>query len=206
MSQSKQVIELAHRWGSFLVAIITLFFAGLTFFDGSFVAKDFQGLRGCNGFLINDPPAEMLIATTLSEKEQSYLEDKINCYRDQIQKQPKDALTYTNIGEAERRLGNLVGARKAHQKALELKPDLQEAKIGLALVEQEMGNKVAANKMIQGALDQNPNETAYLYQGAILHKQNNLMGAAAAWRIANELDPSVRKFIKTWQSFNIKIN
>ncbi len=56
------------------------------------------------------------------------------CYHEQIQKNRNDAGAYTNIGEAERRLGNLEAPLKAHQKALELKPDLPEVRLGLALI------------------------------------------------------------------------
>ena len=197
MSQAKKVIELTNLWVSIIAAVIGVIFTVLSFFRGSVVVSYTQGASGCSGFLINDPPVEMLATTTLNKKEKSYLENKVSCYRDQIQKQPKDAMAYTNIGEAQRRLGDLVGARKAHQKALDLQPDLQEAQIGLALVEQDMGNKVTANKMMQRALNLSHNGVAYLYQGAILHMQNSLKEAEAAWQIADEIDPKLHRFIRT---------
>ncbi|MBD2130173.1 tetratricopeptide repeat protein [Microcoleus sp. ZQ-A2] len=134
--------------------------------------------------------------------------NKVNlfkCYRDQIQKNRNDAGAYTNIGEADRRLGNLEAALKAHQKALELKPDLPEAKIGLALIEQEMENTLAANQAIQGVLALHPNNAiAHFYQGTILYAQNQLKDATVAWQKAKELDPNLPKPARTWKLPNIK--
>jgi cytochrome c-type biogenesis protein CcmH/NrfG len=122
------------------------------------------------------------------------------CYRDQIQKNRNDAGAYTNIGEADRRLGNLEAALKAHQKALELKPDLPEAKIGLALIEQEMENTLAANQAIQGVLALHPNNAiAHFYQGTILYAQNQLKDATVAWQKAKELEPNLSKPVRTWK-------
>jgi cytochrome c-type biogenesis protein CcmH/NrfG len=133
-----------------------------------------------------------------SQKEKEYLENKINCYRDQIQKNPNDAEAYTNIGEAERRLGNLEDSRKAHQKALELEPSLPKAKIALALVEQDMGNNVAANTAIKGVLALNPsNAIAHLYQGAILYAQDEFNDAEVALQKAKQLDPKLPELVRT---------
>ena len=152
MSQFKQADESPILWDriitviSVVIAIVAAIFTALMYFNGSVVVKDTPVGIGCSGFLIKDPPPEMLITTILSKEEKIYIEEKINCSRDRIQKDPKDAAAYTNIGEAERRLGNLAAARRSHQKALELKPNFQEAKIGLALVEEDMGHEVAASQ------------------------------------------------------------
>ena len=99
----------------------------------------------------------------------------------------------------------MEAARKAHQKALELKPNLSEAQTGLALVEQEMGNTVAANQAIQGALALNPTSAiAHFYQGTILYAQNHLKDAAVAWQKAKELDPTLPKLVSTWRLPNIR--
>jgi len=213
--KAQQVIKWIERWGGITIAMFALIVAFLTYVNGSVIVTNFDGsvkltnfrdTSLCQGFLVNDPSSYLLPNTIPSEKEKEYLESKINCYRDQIQKNPNDAEAYTNIGESERRLGNLAGARKAHQKALELKPELQEANWGLALVEQDMGNHEAANQAIQDALTQNPNAIAYLYQGAIFHKQNDLKGAKVSLRNAIELDPRVQKLIKTFKLFESKTN
>lgn|GEM_PF-4267724 len=215
MYKAQQVIKWIERWGGITIAMFALIVAFLTYVNGSVIVTNFDGsvkltnfrdTSLCQGFLVNDPSSYLLPNTIPSEKEKEYLESKINCYRDQIQKNPNDAEAYTNIGESERRLGNLAGARKAHQKALELKPELQEANWGLALVEQDMGNHEAANQAIQDALTQNPNAIAYLYQGAIFHKQNDLKGAKVSLRNAIELDPRVQKLIKTFKLFESKTN
>lgn len=204
MSQAKEVVELTNLWISIVAAVIGLIVTVISFFHGSVVVSYTQGASGCSGFLINDPSLEMLATPNLNKKEKSYLENKISCYRDQIQQQPKDAVAYTNIGEAERRLNNLAAARKAHQKAIDLQPSLQEAQIGLALVEQEMGDRITANKLIQAALALKHSRIAYLYQGIILHKQNNLKQAQAAWQLAEEVDPKAHSFIKAWRALNLR--
>jgi tetratricopeptide (TPR) repeat protein len=217
MSKAKQVIKWINDWANLIgliIAVIALIYTILPYyndsakvsnFDGSVKVTNFQEANLCNGYLVNDPLSDVLTNSSLSEKEKEYLESKINCYRDQIQKNPNDAQAYTNIGEAERRLSNLKAARKAHQKALELKPDLPQAQMGLALVEQDMGNTVAANQAIQEALAVHPNNAiALFYQGTILYAQNHLKDAEVAWQKAKELDPKLPKLVSTWKLPNIK--
>lgn len=217
MSKAKQVIKWINDWANLIgliIAVIALIYtilpyynesAKVTNFDGSVKVTNFQEVNLCNGYLVNDRLSDVLTNTSLSDKEKDYLESKINCSRDQIQKNRNDAGAYTNIGEAERRLGNLEAARKAHQKALELKPDLPEVRIGLALVEQDMENTVAANQTIQGVLAVHPrNALAHFYQGTILYAQNQLKDAAVAWQKAKELDPNLSKPVRTWKLPNIK--
>lgn len=217
MSKVKQLIKWIEYRANFItiiLTVITLIYTMLSFyygsvnvtnFDGSVKVTNFEEANLCNGFLVDDPLSHLLTNTSLSKKEKEYLESKINCYRDEIQKNRNDAEAYTNIGEAERRLGNLEAALKAHQKALELKPDLPEARIGLALVEQDMENTVAANQAIQGVLAVHPNNAiAHFYQGTILYAQNELKDAAVAWQKAKELDPNLPKPVRTWKLPNIK--
>jgi cytochrome c-type biogenesis protein CcmH/NrfG len=208
MFKAKQVIKRLHEWANFItpfITVIALIYAMLSFHYGSVNVTNFQEANFCNGYLVNDPLSDVLTNTSLSEQEKDYLESKINCYRDEIQKNHNDAGAYTNIGEAERRLGNLEAALKAHQKALELKPDLPEAKIGLALIEQGRGNKVTATQAIQGVLAVHPrNAIAHFYQGTILYAQNQLKDATVAWQKAKELDPNLPKPVKTWKLPNIK--
>jgi cytochrome c-type biogenesis protein CcmH/NrfG len=217
MSKAKQVIQWIERWANMIgliIAMIALIYTILPYYndsgkvsnsDASVKVTNFQEANLCNGYLVNDPLSDVLTNTSLSKKEKDYLESKINCYRDQIQKNHNDAGAYTNIGEAERRLGNLEAARKAHQKALELKPDLPEVRIGLALIEQGRGNKVAANQAIQGVLALHPNNAiAHFYQGTILYAQNQLKDAAVAWQKPKELDPNLPKPVRTWNLPNIK--
>lgn len=135
-----------------IATIIGTIFGILSYFYASVVVTDIPS--SCDGFLINDPSAYVLTSSVPKKEEKEYLKTKINCYRDQIQKNPKNAVPYTNMGEAERRLGNLEAAHKAHIKALELKPNLPEAMKGLALVEQERGNKVAVNQAIKKVISQ----------------------------------------------------
>ncbi len=144
----------------------------------------------CGGFLIDDPQAELLRKDFPSEPERAKLQEKIACYRRQISQEPRYADAYTNIGEASRRLGEVVAAKQAHEKALQLNPRLQEAKLGLALLEQQSGNSKAAIEKIQEIVAQKESATAYFYQGIALHEQAKLPEAETAFRKALELDPS----------------
>ena len=195
MFKAQQAIESTSHWVGMIASVATIIatiFGVLIFFCGTVAVTDNQGTSGCSGFLIYDPLSNMLTYTLPSEEEKDYLIDK-------IQKHPKKATLYTNIGEADRRLGDLEAARIAHKTAIELEPTLQEAKIGLALVEQDLGNTAEANKTIQDALAQHKNAIAYLFQGAILHKQNYINGAEQAFQQAIRLDSKAKKLISIWK-------
>lgn len=147
-------------------------------------------IEDCGGFLVNDPQAHSLKKTALNDKEKAALQKKIECYRFQASQEPNFADAYTNIGEAYRRLDDLKTAREFHQKALKLNPRLQEARLGMALVEQESGNAKAAIGAIQEVIAHKESAIAYFYQGITLYKQGNLKDAQAAFRKAIELDPN----------------
>jgi cytochrome c-type biogenesis protein CcmH/NrfG len=198
--KAQQFIESTSAWVGVIASVVTIIATVFgVFFCSSVVITDNQGVSSCSGFLIYDPLSNMLTHTIPSKEEQEYLINKIHCYRDQIQKHPKDAALYTNIGEADRRLGDLEAARIAHKTAIELEPTLQEAKIGLALTEQDLGNTTKANQTIQETLAQHKNAIAYLFQGAILHKQNYINGAEQAFQQAIRLDSKAKKLISIWK-------
>lgn len=188
MSKIQQLIqvikETTKRWidiTAIIATIIGSIFGILAYFNGSVVVTDIPS--SCDGFLANDPSSYVLTASVPKKEEKEYLKSKVNCYRDQIQKNPNNAVAYTNMGEAERRLGNLEAARKAHQKALELKPNLPEAMKGLALIEQKMGNKVVADQAIKRV---------------ILHELNDV---EATWQKAKALEAKLP--IKFFDSFPV---
>ncbi|MEA5518587.1 hypothetical protein [Limnoraphis robusta] len=95
----------------------------------------------CSGFLVYIPADSDTI---------NNLQSKIDCYRDRIANNPKDAVAYTNLGEAERRLANiknhrtnkrlneLEAAKKHHLTAQRLDPKAKEVKQGLELVNTEI--------------------------------------------------------------------
>lgn len=170
MSKIQQLIqvirETTKRWADITAIIATIIgsiFGILAYFNGSVVVTDIPS--SCDGFLANDP-SPLLRISVHKKEEKEYLKSKINCYRDKIQKNPNNAVAYTNMGEAERRLGNLEAAHKAHQKALELKPDLPEAMKGLALIEQERGNKVVADQAIKRLILHELNDVEATWQKA----------------------------------------
>lgn len=179
-----------------VIAAVLSFGAGIAaylYFTGSNPFSKSQPLTvtiDCGGFLIDDPQAELLRKDFPTEPERAKLEEKIACYRRQITQEPRYADAYTNLGEALRRLGEVVAAKQAHEKALQLNPRLQEAKLGLALLEQQSGNSKAAIEKIQEIVSQKETATAYFYQGTALHQQAKLPEAETAFRKALELDPS----------------
>ena len=152
---------------------------------------DIRGARSCAGFLINDELPADSKPTTLDENEMKRLKEKIECYRDQIEKNPNDAIAFTNRGEAKRRLGRLKEALLDQEKALHLNRDLQEAKTGLGLVEGNLGNTKAANQAIQDAVAQKESAIAYFYQGVTFADQKDWKSAEASYRRAIALDPNI---------------
>lgn len=170
------------EWTTIPATIIATVFTVLSFFSQ-------PAITDCDGFLIYDPPANILATQTLPKREQKYLNSKLACYRDRIQNNPSDAEAYTNLGEVERRFGNLEEAAKAHHKALELHANLQEANIGLALVEADLEHHHSAYKWISKAINGSKKSIAYLYQGVILQKDKKDTEAQKAWQKAGSYEP-----------------
>ena len=180
-------------WVGAMVGVIGLGFAAQQYFFGTFAPTNINEIRGgrsCGGFLINDELPADSKPTTLDEDETKRLKEKIECYRDQIEKNPKDAIAFTNRGEAKRRLGRLREALLDQEKALQLNRDLQEAKIGLGLVEGNLGNTKAANRVIQDAVAQKESAIAYFYQGFAFTQQQAWKSAEASFRRAINLNPN----------------
>jgi tetratricopeptide (TPR) repeat protein len=178
-----------------IIAAVLGFGAGIgayLFFFGSFrlpKPTSVSVTEDCGGLLLDDSQTDSL-KQAATEQERAKLLKNIECYRRQISQDPKYADAYTNLGEAYRRLGDTATAREFHQKAIELNPRLQEAKLGLALVEQESGDPKVAIAEIQKVLAQKESASAYFYQGVTLQQQANLKEAEISFRKALELDPN----------------
>jgi tetratricopeptide (TPR) repeat protein len=168
--------------------VINLGFAGYTFFCNSVALTLPVDTQACGEFLINDPRVDILKKTIPSEKGKEYLQQKNLSDRAQIQKNKEDGAADSNLGEALRHLGDLESAGKSYQKALNLNPNLQEAKMVKGLIKQDLGNVAATDKAIQDALAQNESAIDYFNQGLALFKQKDFKGAEAAFRKAIELD------------------
>ncbi|MFB2922130.1 tetratricopeptide repeat protein [Aerosakkonema funiforme] len=149
-----------------------------------------QAITDCTNILLEEPSYDVLKKAVVSVKKKEHLQQKILCYQSQIQKNATDVNAYINLGEAYRRLGDPIAARQAYQKALVLNSNLQEAKLGLALVEQDSGNIQAANQVIEDGLALQENAIAYFYKGVILYEQKNIDGAKEAFQKAIEEDPN----------------
>ena len=81
-------------WAGAMVGVIGLGFAAQQYFDG----------KVCNSFLIKDKPVILSKKAIPDAVDKDYLQKKILSCRDELQKNDKNAVAYTNIGEATRRL------------------------------------------------------------------------------------------------------
>ena len=139
--------------------------------------------------MINNPPLNLLSKASPSEAEKKDAQQKVVQYQQEVKNNPNSAVAHTNLGEALRRTGDLEGASQQHQKALQLNHNLQEAKVGQALVEQDKGNATAAERKIEDILSQNESAIIYNYLGKIIyHEKQDMKSAEAAFRKAIELD------------------
>lgn len=104
---------------------------------------------------------EGILKRALPAEEKDWLKSKIGEYRNAINRNPKNAAAWTNLGEAFRRLGKTKEALEAHQKALEIEPNQEFALIGLAKTQMDLNKWTEANKAIKTVLTINPsNEKA----------------------------------------------
>ena len=109
-------------------------------------------------YLVNDEEVESLFQSAFSpEDENNWLKSKAREYREAISKNSKNAAAWTNLGEVLRRLGKPKQALEAHQKALAIDPNLQEALIGLAKTQRDLGKFALADEARKKALQINPN-------------------------------------------------
>ena len=178
-------------WMGAIIGVIGLGFAAQQYFFGTFATTKIDDVKGCNGFLIKEKPVILSKKALPEAIDQKYLQDKILSCRDELQKNDKNAVAYTNIGEATRRLGDLPVALIAQQEAVKLDPNLQEAKIGLGLVQADMGKIAEANKTIQDTLAQKESAIAYFYQGVAFAQQKDWKSAEASYRRAINLNPNI---------------
>jgi tetratricopeptide (TPR) repeat protein len=132
------------NWTASIASILSLFFAAYTFFFNSPAPPIAVSLNPqCGGLLISKPLSEMRKEIISKRQDIANLHKKILCYLDQIEVEPNNAIPYTNLGEAMRRLGKIETARSLYRKAVELNPTLAEAKQGLALLQQEKNSNLA---------------------------------------------------------------
>lgn len=152
--------------------------------------NDVLSMTECTDFLIENPPDDLLNKSLLNDERKANLQQKMLCYQAQLQKDALNATAYTNLGEASRRLGDPKTAAQYHQKALQLNPNLVQAKLGMVMVELDGGNFDLANQEIQNILSNQSNELVDFYQGVTLYYQKNLPLAEKAFQKATEDDPT----------------
>ena len=171
-----------------IAAVAALGLAVKQDFFGTFAKTQNDDGKGCNGFLIKENPVILSKKAIPDAVETDNLQKKIFSCRDELQKNDKNAVAYTNIGEATRRLGDLPVALIAQQEAVKLDPNLQEARIGLGLVQFFMGQAAEANKTLQVALAQKESPIIYFYLGVSFGQQKDWKSAEASFRRSIDLD------------------
>jgi tetratricopeptide (TPR) repeat protein len=125
-----------------------------------------------------------------SNAEKQQAQALLQKYQQAVQQNPNDSIARTNLGETLRRVGDLAGAQREQEKALQLKPDLQAAKIGLALIQQDQGNADDAKQIISQTLNSDESAAAYFYLDNALYYTKDFNGAEVAYRKALSLSPN----------------
>jgi tetratricopeptide (TPR) repeat protein len=147
-------------------------------------------------FLVNNPPLQLPGLTIPGEQQKKEAQQQVIQYQQEVKKNPNSAVAQTNLGEALRRIGDLKGAANAQEKALDLKPNLAEAKLGQSLIEQDKGNITEATIKIQEALKHKDIAIAYYQLARILvnHQEPpDYKGGEAAIRRAIQLDKNTKR-------------
>jgi tetratricopeptide (TPR) repeat protein len=95
------------------------------------------------------------------------------------QKLPKDAVETLNIrGDILRKLGRLDEAATDYQRLIQLRPELPEAYVSLALVYRMQGERAKAQECFEQLIKANPKaEAAYLRRGRFLRDQGRFDAA-----------------------------
>jgi tetratricopeptide (TPR) repeat protein len=156
------------------------------FFDGSKQAGSASMMDVIQDFVINYPPPSSLDGSK-SKSEEENNQRLLGKTRAAISRAPNNPIAQTNHGEILRRTGDLDGAKRAHERALQLKPGLPEAKLGLALVEQARGNSVEALLAI-GEIAANGNSISSFFQGISLISRKEWESAEKEFRKAIALN------------------
>lgn len=111
--------------------------------------------------------------------------------RKQLEKVPEAAGHYYLLGNALMQQPDWDGAEKAFQKAIELKPEITAAYLGLSYVYMATHKEDQALGKLDGALLVNSNDVASLMlKGTLLAKRNDAAGAAVAYERVLAVNPN----------------
>lgn len=110
-------------------------------------------------------------------------EEALHQFEKELKTDPTNASTAYEIGEIHRRNGRIKQARVFFARAVELQPDFEEARIGLARVLVELGQPGEALPHLQAAAGRNAENEVSRYQLAMVYKA---LGNAAEQQKAME--------------------
>ena len=120
-------------------------------------------------------------------------EEAARVLEDAVARAPDQAILFANLGEAYRRLGNLLRARTNLSRALVLKSDLAEAHYTLGMTFYAEARLESAVESYERALARKPGlADAWNQIGIIRREQGRIDDALAAFRRALEVQPDHR--------------
>ena len=140
-------------------------------------------------YIINNPPLTSP-GEKLSDAEKAKAQAIVEQSRKATEANPNDATAWTNLGEALRRTGDLLGAQQAQEKALQINPKLTEAKLGLALIKKDQGKIAEVIPELRTIAEEGKSASAYFRLGHLLYEQKDFSGAEAACRQSIALNPN----------------
>jgi tetratricopeptide (TPR) repeat protein len=108
----------------------------------------------------------------------------------------KDFDAWLMLGRLQKVSQNSAESEKAYKKALELKPDQEDALNGLALVYADLGDNKAATELLKKAAEKNPSANSLQTLASAYEQMREFTLAAEALRRALELSPANADEIK----------
>jgi tetratricopeptide (TPR) repeat protein len=117
------------------------------------------------------------------------LDTAIKKYRQEIERDPRNAQAHNNLGIALRAKGELDAALQSFRRAIQLEPNFSQAHLNLGTVLQAKGEVLVAIQSFRRAIQLDPRNTAaHLNLGTVLQSRGEVDSAIAAYREAIRLD------------------
>ena len=111
-------------------------------------------------------------------------------YLEMLRSDPKNALTYANLGTVEEQAGNAKDARLYYLHAVELNPALQQTWLALGLLSHEQGDNYLAVSALSRAVHEDPTDPkAHNYLAVVAGALGWVDAAEAELQRAIELKP-----------------
>jgi serine/threonine-protein kinase len=130
------------------------------------------------------------LAKKLEDSKPPQWDDAVTYYRVALALRPGNVGVLLNLGNVQRRKGDLPGAISTLRRALELAPKYAAAHNSLGITLMEQGNFDEALRAVRWSIELEPTSSKFTNNlGTVLHHKGDLPGAIAAHRKAIELDP-----------------